>query len=317
MNYFKGKEILIIGGTGSLGTNLFDYLIKNYEPRGIRIFSRDELKQWELQKKIKTKIPVVYILGDIRDFKAICRAMNRVDIVINAAALKQVGACENNVYEAINTNIIGSRNVVDAAINNKVAYVMHLSTDKAVESINLYGKTKAVADSIFLFGNTLSGSRTKFNICRYGNVLGSRGSVIELFIKQSREKGEITITDKKMTRFWITLDRIVKFICNKIENYNDSSGNIFIPEIYSCRIIDLIQIMKDFGIINKNIRKKVIGIQKGEKLHECLLSNKQINNICILDNFKNIKEMYSDKMIDNKCIIEIKKYLRDKFLKIL
>jgi len=271
-NPFYKKEILLIGGTGSLGKKLLHHILENYSPKGIRIYSRDELKQWELQKEIgknKKGIPIAFILGDVRNYDSVRRAMNRVDIVINCAAMKQVGSCENNVYEAIDTNIAGSRNVVNAAIDNQVKYCMHISTDKAVYPVNLYGKTKAVAEDIFLFGNTLSGNRTRFNVCRYGNVLGSRGSILPLFKDQMVKDGYITITDKKMTRFWITLDKVVNFICHKIENYPNENGVIYIPVMPSCLISSIAKLLFD------KYTSKYIGIRKGEKIHECILTDEE------------------------------------------
>lgn len=270
------KEILITGGTGSLGKTLLKILATEYRPRGIRIFSRDELKQWELQQEIKswnTKVPISFLLGDIRDKARLERACQRVDIVINCAAMKQVPSCEANPFEAIETNIVGAKNLINACIDKGVSYCMHISTDKAVYPVNLYGKTKAVAEGLFIFGNTYSGlDGTRFNVCRYGNVLGSRGSIIPLFREQA-ETGVITLTDVKMTRFWITLDAVARFIIERMidEKMNlisrkDNSGKIFIPKMPSMRVYDLAMTVAPEAEI------LLTGIRKGEKIHECLIT---------------------------------------------
>lgn len=263
------KEILLTGGTGSLGKTLLKILTTEYKPRGIRIFSRDELKQWELQNEIKswnTKVPIAFLLGDIRDKARVERACQRVDIVINCAAMKQVPSCESNPFEAIETNIIGAKNLIDACIDKGVSYCMHISTDKAVYPVNLYGKTKAVAESLFIFGNTYSGLQgTRFNVCRYGNVLGSRGSIIPLFREQAKT-GVITLTDAKMTRFWITLDAVARFIIEALTYANKESGKIFIPKMPTAKVIDIAR------AIAPDAEIKDIGIRKGEKLHECLIT---------------------------------------------
>lgn len=267
------KEILILGGTGSLGKTLLQILLNEYKPHGIRIFSRDELKQWELQQQVKSwnknNIPVAFLIGDIRNKDRLYRAMNRVDIVINCAAMKQVPACEFNPFEAVETNITGSKNIIDCCIDNDVRYCFHISTDKAVYPINLYGKTKAVAESLFIHGNVYSGlNGTRFNVCRYGNVLGSRGSIIPLFLEQAKT-GTITITDRKMTRFWITLDQVAQFIIDRVndEIRNISpAGNIYIPKMPSMKVVDIAT------TICPGVPIKDIGIRKGEKLHECLIT---------------------------------------------
>ncbi len=268
----EGKEILITGGTGSLGKTLLKILSTEYKPHGIRIYSRDELKQWELQQEIKQwniNAPIDFILGDIRDKENLSRALNRVNIVINCAAMKQVPACENNPFEAIEINIMGAKNLINTCIDNHIKYCMHISTDKAVYPINLYGKTKAVAESLFIYGNTYSPHSTKFNVCRYGNVLGSRGSIIPLFREQAKT-GIITITDKKMTRFWITLDKVARFIIERIREddlyFHRKSGKIFIPKMPTAKVIDIAQ------VIAPDAEIKETGIRKGEKIHEALIS---------------------------------------------
>jgi FlaA1/EpsC-like NDP-sugar epimerase len=265
----NGKEILITGGTGSLGKTLLKILATEYQPKGIRIFSRDELKQWELQNEIKkwnTNIPIAFLLGDVRDKERLERACQHVDIVINCAAMKQVPSCESNPFEAIETNIIGAKNLINACIDNGVQACMHVSTDKAVYPVNLYGKTKAVAESLFIYGNTYSGNNgTKFNVCRYGNVLGSRGSIIPLFREQAKS-GMITLTDGKMTRFWITLDAVARFIIERFTFNGREAGSIFIPKMPTAKVFDIAQVVAPEAEI------LLTGIRKGEKVHECLIT---------------------------------------------
>jgi len=267
----NGSEILITGGTGSLGTQLTKILCSEYKPKGIRIYSRDELKQWEMKNRItswnKNNIPIDFILGDIRDKSNLNRALNRVNIVIHCAAMKQVPACEDNPFEAIATNIMGAKNLIDCCIDNKVKICMNVSTDKGVYPVNIYGKTKAVAESLFIYGNTYSGDfGTSFNCCRYGNVLGSRGSIIPLFTEQAKT-GTVTITDKKMTRFWINLDEVAYFILNRIDDWKCGyKGNILIPKMPSMKIMDIAKAIAPEAEI------KEIGVRKGEKIHECLIT---------------------------------------------
>lgn len=266
----NNSELLITGGVGSLGKNITKILCSEYTPKGIRIYSRSEFNQWEMRSKEsewnKNNIPIDYILGDIRDKENLSRALNRVDLVINCAAMKQVPASEENPGEAILTNITGSQNVINACIDNNVKKCMHISTDKAVAAINHYGKTKAVAESLFIYGNAYSGlNGTIFNCCRYGNVLGSRGSIIPLF-KEQAKSGTITITDKRMTRFWITLDQVARFIIDRMEDWNSGYGKIFIPKMKTARVLDIAR------LIAPDAQIKEIGIRKGEKMHECLIA---------------------------------------------
>jgi FlaA1/EpsC-like NDP-sugar epimerase len=273
---WENTEVLITGGTGSLGKTITRLLLEKYKPKGIRIFSRDELKQWnfknELEKDGYSK-NISWMLGDVRDKDRIDRALHNVNLVFNTAAMKQVPACEYNPFEAVATNINGAKNIIDGAIDNKVNLVMHVSTDKAVYPVNLYGATKTVAEKLFLHGNVYTGGHsTKFSVCRYGNVIGSRGSIIPLFLEQGK-KGEVTLTDSRMTRFWITLNEVANFI---IEKAMITKGNeLFIPIMPSIRIIDLIDAMLPFPFFEKDkepIKIKEIGIRKGEKLHECLMT---------------------------------------------
>lgn len=271
------SEILITGGTGSLGKTIVKHLLTYYKPKGIRIYSRDELKQWELKQKIPTDVPVSFLIGDVRDCNRLERAMHGVDIVINTAAMKQVPACEYNPIEAVNTNINGAKNIIDAAINQGVDRVMHISTDKAVYPINLYGATKTVAEKLFLHANVYAGDKgTKFSCCRYGNVIGSRGSIVPLFAKQLQESGSVTITDLNMTRFWITLDRVVDLILCAIEL--TTGAEIFVPKMPSCTIEEVMYAVA--RIVGSTCYEvKIIGIRPGEKIHECLISEEESDYI--------------------------------------
>lgn len=260
----NNKSILITGGTGSFGNKLIEVLLKHFTPKKIIVFSRDEFKQYNMQKKFsKEKYPCMrYFLGDIRDKERLFEAFNNVDIVFHAAALKQVPATEYNPNEAIKTNIYGTENVVKAAIYNNVERVIALSTDKCVSPANLYGATKLCVEKLIVAGNHLSGNKTKFSVLRYGNVLGSRGSVVPLFLKQ-KEEGLITITDKKMTRFTLLLDEAINFVLNCAVDM--IGGEIFIPKLPSYNICQLAK------IIAPNVEIKEIGIRPGEKLHESMI----------------------------------------------
>lgn len=267
MDIFKDKIVLVTGGTGSFGNEFTEILVKEHKPKTIRIFSRGEKKQSDMEKKfIKKGLDdnLRFFIGDVRDKDRLHRAMTGVDIVVHAAALKQVPACEYNPIEAIRTNVEGAINVIDASINNEVGLVMAISTDKAVHPVNLYGATKMAAEKLFIQGNSYSGkSGTRFSCVRYGNVVGSRGSVIPLFLEQ-KKTGVITITDKKMTRFFITLEEGVRFVIECINRMK--GGEIFIPKIPSMKIIDIAE------AIAPKAEKKVIGIRPGEKIHEILLT---------------------------------------------
>jgi UDP-N-acetylglucosamine 4,6-dehydratase (inverting) len=263
MNILKNKVILLTGGTGSFGSKFSEILLKNHDPDAIRIFSRGEKKQLDMANKFKDE-RLRFFIGDVRDKNRLHRAMTDVDIVVHAAALKQVPACEYNPIEAVRTNVDGAINVIDTAIDNEVERIMAISTDKAVHPVNLYGGTKMTAEKLFIQGNSYSGAgKTKFSCVRYGNVIGSRGSVIPLFLEQ-KKRGRITITDKKMTRFWITLEQGVNFVINCINRMN--GGEIFVPKIASMKIMDLAE------AIAPDAEKKVTGIRPGEKIHEILLT---------------------------------------------
>ncbi len=262
----KEKIVLITGGTGSFGTGFIQAILKNHNPKTLRIFSRDELKQFEMRQKYDDN-RLRFLIGNVRDKERLYRAMHNVDIVIHAAALKQVPSCEYNPFEAVKTNILGTQNVIDAAIDCKVKKAVFISSDKAVNPVNLYGATKLTAEKLFIHGNSYVGvEETKFSCIRYGNVIGSRGSVIPLYIRQ-KEKGKITITDKRMTRFWITLPQAVAFVVECLCKMH--GGEIFIPKIPSMRIEDLAKVIAPKNEI------EITGIRPGEKLHEVLISNEE------------------------------------------
>ncbi|HUU40737.1 MAG TPA: UDP-N-acetylglucosamine 4,6-dehydratase (inverting) [Desulfatiglandales bacterium] len=266
---WEKQTILVTGGTGSFGKHFCKVMLEKYRPKVIRIYSRDELKQHEMRQKFGEE-HLRYFIGDVRDADRMKRAMEGVDIVIHAAALKQVPACEYNPLEAVKTNIHGAQSVIDTAIDAGVKKVVGLSTDKAVNPVNLYGATKLCAEKIFIQGNSYSGPRgTRFSCVRYGNVIGSRGSVIPLF-KEQRKSGKITITDERMTRFWLTLDQAVELVINALRHMQ--GGEIFIPRIPSMKIVDLARVIAPDCDID------VIGIRPGEKLHEVLVTEEDGRN---------------------------------------
>ncbi len=260
---FSNKTVLITGGTGSFGKKYVKTLLERYSPKKIIIYSRDELKQFEMQQDYNQEC-MRYFIGDVRDRERLTQAMNGVDFVIHAAALKQVPAAEYNPMECIKTNIHGAENVISAALANQVEKVIALSTDKAANPINLYGATKLVSDKLFVAANNISGGhKTTFSVVRYGNVVGSRGSVVPFFNKLIKEGAcEIPVTHKEMTRFWITLQHGVDFVLKNFERM--LGGEIFIPKIPSMRIMDLAKAMAP------EIPVKIIGIRPGEKLHEIM-----------------------------------------------
>jgi len=262
MKFFKDKIVMITGGTGSFGQMCTKVLLK-YDVEKIIIYSRDELKQFEMSNKFNKK-KLRFFLGDVRDRERLELATKHVDIIIHAAALKQVPAAEYNPMECIKTNIYGAENVINAAIKNKIKKVIALSTDKAANPVNLYGATKLCSDKLFISANYLSGkSETKFGVVRYGNVVGSRGSVLPYFKSLiNKNIKSLPITDERMTRFWITLDHGVEFVLNSLAIM--IGGELFIPKSPSITITDLVKV---FG---KNIKYHIIGIRPGEKLHETL-----------------------------------------------
>jgi UDP-N-acetylglucosamine 4,6-dehydratase len=267
---WRNTSILITGGTGSFGRHFTKRMLEEYGPKVIRIYSRDELKQQEMRQTFNDDDRLRFLIGDVRDPDRLHRAMEGADVVIHAAALKQVPSCEYNPFEAVKTNIYGAKNVIDAAIDVGVKKVIAISTDKAVNPINLYGATKLCAEKMFVQGNAYSGPRgTRFSCVRYGNVVGSRGSVIPLFLEQ-RKNGVITITDERMTRFWITLDEAVEFVIHCLEIME--GGEIFVPKIRSMRIVDLAR------AIAPECQVQLIGIRAGEKIHEVLITEEDGRN---------------------------------------
>lgn len=267
----ENSTILITGGTGSFGKKFTEILLEKYNPKKIIIFSRDEYKQFVMKQKIKDpNNKVRYFIGDVRDKERLYRAFDGVDYVVHAAALKQVPACEYNPFEAIKTNIIGAENIVEAAIDKGVKKVVALSTDKAVNPINLYGGTKLVSDKLIISANAYSGGKgTIFSVVRYGNVAGSRGSIIPFFMDiVNKGKKEIPITDNRMTRFWITLEEGVDLVVKAL--YESKGGETYISKIPSFYITDLAKALIPEGC--KDIELKEVGIREGEKLHEIMIT---------------------------------------------
>lgn len=261
---FNSKSILITGGTGSFGKQCVKTILQRYKPKRLIVFSRDELKQFEMQQDINDPA-MRYFIGDVRDVDRLIQAMREVDYVIHAAALKQVPAAEYNPMECIKTNIYGAENVIRAAIESEVVKVIALSTDKAVNPINLYGATKLASDKLFVAANNIAGGRrTRFSVVRYGNVVGSRGSVIPFF-KGLIAKGakELPVTDPRMTRFWLTLQDGVDFVLKNFERMQ--GGEVFVPKIPSMRILDLAESLAP------GMPVKTVGIRPGEKLHELMV----------------------------------------------
>jgi len=259
-----GKTILVTGATGSFGSHFLDVVLREHEPRSVRVFSRDELKQSELARRFADDTRLRFLLGDVRDLPRLTRATRGVDLIVHAAALKQVPAAEYNPFEAVQTNVVGAENVVAAAIDNDVQLTISLSTDKAVNPVNLYGATKLCAEKIVTQGNAYAAdSPARFATVRYGNVVGSRGSVVPLF-KAQAATGVLTITDERMTRFWITLDEAVRFVLSTLDTAG--GGEVFVPKIPSMRVTDIA------AALAPDAERRVIGIRPGEKLHELLVT---------------------------------------------
>jgi UDP-N-acetylglucosamine 4,6-dehydratase len=260
-------NVLVTGGTGSFGKKLVEIMLRDFHPNKLIIFSRDELKQHEMRTNGFDHPSLRFFIGDVRDKERLHRAMQGVNIIIHAAALKQVPACEYNPFEAVKTNVLGAQNIIDVAIDARIEKVVALSTDKAVNPVNLYGATKLCAEKMFIQGNSYAGiGGTMFSCVRYGNVIGSRGSVIPLFMSQ-KKKGKMTITDKRMTRFWITLDQAVQLVMNAIDHMQ--GGEIFLPKIPSMKIMDLTK------AIASECEIDIIGIRPGEKIHEVLITEEE------------------------------------------
>lgn len=272
---WKDKNVLVTGGTGSFGRKFVEIMMKEYQPERLIVYSRDELKQHEMRMAGLEHPKLRYFIGDIRDLPRLRRAFNGVDIVVHTAALKQVPACEYNPMEAVKTNILGSSNVVDAALDAGVKKVLALSTDKAVNPVNLYGATKLAAEKLVVQSNAYAGGMaTRLSCVRYGNVVGSRGSVVPLFIKQ-RQNGEITLTDTRMTRFLISLEQGVRFVIRCMEDMQ--GGEVFVPKIPSTKMVDLAR------AIAPDAKIRMIGIRPGEKLHEVLISEDEARTTVELD----------------------------------
>jgi UDP-N-acetylglucosamine 4,6-dehydratase len=272
---WQDKTVLVTGGTGSFGRAFARVMLDELHPAKLIVLSRDELKQHEMRVSGFDHPSLRYFIGDIRDPDRLRRAFANVDVVVHAAAMKQVAACEYNPIEAIMTNVLGTRNVIDAALDTGVARALFIGTDKAVSPTNLYGATKLCAEKLFVESNAYSGaSPTRFSCSRYGNVVGSRGSVIPLF-KQQSERGTITITDPRMTRFWITLDQGVRFVIRCIEQMD--GGEVFVPKLPSMGIGDLAAAIAPEAAIEE------VGIRAGEKLHEVLLSEDEARHALEFD----------------------------------
>src|SRR3989338_1513495 len=282
---FEGKNILVTGGTGSFGQKFVEVVLKEHNPRSIRVFSRGEHAQWEMAQKFQDE-RMRFLIGDVRDKESLSRAMNDVDIVVHAAALKQIVLGEYNPLEVIQTNVMGSANVIDAAIDNNVNRVLFISTDKAVNPVNLYGGTKLCAERLFVQANVYVGQnrRTKFAVARYGNVVGSRGSAIPLFLEQ-KKSGRITVTDQRMTRFWITLDQGVRFVLNSLDRMQ--GGEVFVPKIPSTKVMDLVDVIAPGAEVD------FIGIRQGEKLHEILLAEEESRHAREFDSFFLVEPEFS------------------------
>lgn len=270
------KTVLITGGTGSFGKSFAKFLLQNFNLKKLIIFSRDELKQFNMQKEINDE-RVRFFIGDVRDLQRLQRAFYGVDIIVHSAALKQVPTLEYNPFEAVKTNILGSQNVINAAIDQGVKKVLLVSTDKAAQPVNLYGATKLCAEKLFISGNSYSAGGTKFSCVRYGNVLGSRGSIVEHLLKNRNNLSKVHITDLEMTRFWITLRQAFNLVLFGLGNME--GGEIFIPKIPSMKLVDL------FKTLAPGVEQEIIGIRPGEKLHEILLTEQEARHAVELSNY--------------------------------
>lgn len=281
--YWDGKTVLITGGTGSFGKKFVKKVLQTNVEKVI-VFSRDELKQYEMGQTF-TDSRMRFFIGDVRDKERLYRAFDGVDVVVHAAALKQVGACEYNPFEAVKTNIHGAQNIVEAAIDRGVERIIALSTDKACSPINLYGATKLASDKLFVAANSYAGDKeTRFSVVRYGNVVGSRGSVIPFF-QRVKKTGRIPITDERMTRFWITLDQGVQFVLDNLQRME--GGEIFVPKIPSMKVIDLAE------AVAPECNIEIVGIRPGEKLHEAMITEEDSRHSLEYDNYYVIQPEFS------------------------
>ena len=307
---FNNKSILITGGTGSFGKRFVSFILKNYQPQKLIIYSRDELKQFEMQQVFNAPC-MRYFIGDVRDKERMISAMRDVDLVVHAAALKQVPAAEYNPNECIKTNINGAQNVIDAAIAANVSRVIALSTDKAANPVNLYGATKLASDKLFVAANNISGAKgPRFSVVRYGNVVGSRGSVVP-FYRSLMEQGKsnLPVTHAEMTRFWITLDEGVEFVVKNFQRMQ--GGEIFVPKIPSVAILDLVESMSGTR------EHEIVGIRPGEKLHEVMVPEEMAHHSLEFDDHYVITPaiVFFEKNIDYKRnkLGETGKAVEDKF----
>lgn len=276
---FNNANILITGGTGSFGKKTVKTILERYQPNKLIVFSRDELKQYEMEQSfpVSTYKCMRYFLGDVRDPDRLHEAFHNVDYVIHAAALKQVPACEYNPFEAVRTNVLGAQNIIRAAISQKVKKVIALSTDKAANPVNLYGATKLCSDKLFIAGNAMSGdAKTRFSVVRYGNVVGSRGSVIPFFL-QKKKAGVLPVTDERMTRFSLNLQHGVDFVLENLDRMH--GGELFVPKIPSYRILDVAK------AIAPEAKIEYIGIRPGEKLHELMISEDDARHTLEFDDY--------------------------------
>lgn len=301
----SGKTILVTGGTGSFGRKFIQTVLKQ-DIKKVIVFSRDELKQFEMAQEY-TDPRIRFFIGDVRDKDRLYRAFDGVDVVVHAAALKHVGACEYNPFEAIKTNIHGAQNIIEAAIDKGVQRVIALSTDKAASPINLYGATKLASDKLFVAANAYVGMKdTKFSVVRYGNVVGSRGSVVPFF-KKIRHTGKLPITDERMTRFWITLDQGVQFVLDNLERMH--GGEIFVPKIPSMKVIDLAK------AIAPECEIEFVGIRPGEKLHEAMITEDDARHTLEFEQYYVIQPEFSwwskDGLKDGKLLNDDFKYTSD------
>jgi UDP-N-acetylglucosamine 4,6-dehydratase (inverting) len=296
----KNQNILITGGTGSFGKNFLKMTLRKFNPKKIVVYSRDEMKQWELSKEYTNDKRVRFFIGDVRDKERLNRALDGIDYVVHAAALKIVPTAEYDPFETVKTNIIGAMNIIDNCINRKIKKVVALSTDKAVNPVNLYGSTKLASDKLFIAGNGYSGfNKTKFSIVRYGNVMGSRGSIIPFFLSQNKEKNFFTITDNKMTRFMTNLESAVKLVWNVFDDMQ--GGEIYVEKNSSVKIIDIAK------AINPNKKIKIIGIRPGEKINEIMISQDDSRYTFVYKNYYKILPSINNWSLDKSRIKNGKK----------
>jgi len=301
MGFLKNKSVLITGGTGSFGKAFVSRVLRDDEVSKLVVFSRDELKQFEMAQTIESK-KIRFFLGDVRDYQRLLQATDGIDVIVHAAAMKQIPAAEYNPMEAIKTNILGAENIVNAAIRNGVQRVLALSTDKAANPANLYGATKLCSDRLMIAGNTLAGKHpTRFACVRYGNVLGSRGSVIPFFLEKAKA-GSIPITDERMTRFWLTIEQGVQFVLDRLEHMH--GGEIFVPKIPSFKVTDVAR------VVCPGVPTHIIGIRPGEKLHEVMITEDDSYNTV---ESKDYYAILSPALLDSKVYVSTTTSVKEGF----